>query len=141
MTDLAWLIIGIVLVVLEIVLPAGYLLWMGASALIVSALLWLFPGMPLLLQLLIFGALAISSLLLYLKFWRTRMTDTDQPSLNRRGEQYIGRILSLSEAIEDGVGKVHVDDTTWIVHGNDAPQGSRVKITAVQGTALKSTPA
>lgn len=141
MTYLAWLIIGIVLVALEIMLPAGYLLWLGISAIIVSALLWLFPAMPLLLQLLIFGALSIASLLLYLKFWRTRMTDTDQPMLNRRGEQYIGRILTLSEAIDSGVGKVRLDDSTWIVHGSDAPRGSRVKITAVEGTVLKSTPA
>ena len=136
MTPLYWLIIGIVLVTLEILLPAGYLLWMGIAAGSVSGLLYLFPGLPLIAQLLVFGALAVSSLLLYWKFWRTRMTDTDQPYLNRRGEQYIGRIFTLSEAIVNGAGKVQADDSTWLVHGEDCPLETRVRVTAVHGTAL-----
>ena len=61
---------------------------------------------------------------------------SDQPDLNRRGAQYIGRTVTVEEAIIAGRGKVRVGDTLWPVEGPDASIGARVKVTAVRGTAL-----
>jgi hypothetical protein len=39
--------------------------------------------------------------------------ESDQPKLNRRGEQYVGRTFTLEEPIVNGHGKIRVDDSTW----------------------------
>jgi membrane protein implicated in regulation of membrane protease activity len=57
--------------------------------------------------------------------------------LNRRGNQYIGRIFSLSEPIINGVGKVTVDDSTWKVKGPDLPAGTHIKVLGVEGVVFE----
>jgi membrane protein implicated in regulation of membrane protease activity len=37
----------------------------------------------------------------------------------------------------DGVGKLHVDDTSWKISGANLPAGSHVKVVGVEGTMLK----
>ena len=62
---------------------------------------------------------------------------SDQPNLNRRGQQYVGRTFTLDEPIVNGLGKIHVDDSTWKIEGNDCPAGTKVKVTGVDGVILK----
>lgn len=64
------------------------------------------------------------------------VSTSDEPDLNRRGAQYVGRIAVLEEAIEGGRGKVRVGDTLWLVAGPDLPRGARVRIIAANGTVL-----
>lgn len=61
---------------------------------------------------------------------------SDQPDLNARGQQLIGRVVTVEEAIENGRGKVRIGDTQWPVEGADCPVGTNVKIIAAKGTAL-----
>jgi membrane protein implicated in regulation of membrane protease activity len=61
---------------------------------------------------------------------------SDQPDLNRRGVQLVGRVLVVAEAIEAGRGKVRVGDTLWAVEGPDAPTGAEVRVTAAKATVL-----
>jgi inner membrane protein len=65
------------------------------------------------------------------------VTKSDQPDLNRRAEQLIGRVLLLEEAIEGGRGKVRVGDTLWLAEGVELPAGTRVKVTGVRRDALQ----
>src|SRR5262245_43038872 len=46
---------------------------------------------------------------------------SDQPELNRRSAQLVGRVLVVEEAIEGGRGKVRAGDTLWPAEGADAP--------------------
>jgi membrane protein implicated in regulation of membrane protease activity len=62
---------------------------------------------------------------------------TDQPDLNRRPEQLVGRVLVVEEAIDSGRGKVRAGDTLWPVQGPDAPPGAEVRVTAAHGTVLQ----
>src|SRR5690606_21269797 len=54
---------------------------------------------------------------------------TDQPLLNRRGDQLVGRTATLAEPIANGRGRVKIGDTTWRVTGPDLPAGARVRVT------------
>ena len=65
---------------------------------------------------------------------------SDQPDLNRRGVQLVGRVLVVAEAIEGGRGKVRVGDTLWAVEGPDAPAGAEVRVTAAKATVLVVEP-
>ena len=131
-----WLVAAVVMIVIEMLVPLAYFLWMGVSAFIVGLLLFAIPSMPLLIQVIIFGVLSIVTLVLYKKHEKANPKVIDEPNLNRRGEQYVGRIFTLHEAIVNGVGKVKVDDSTWKVKGVDMPVGSKVRVISVDGTVF-----
>lgn len=131
-----WLIAAVVMIIIEMIIPAAYFLWMGISAFVVGLLLYAIPTMPLLIQVVIFGVLSVVTLLLYKRHQRLNPAVKDEPSLNRRGEQYIGRSFTLDEAIVNGVGKVKVDDSTWKVMGPDMPAGMQVRVMSVDGTVF-----
>ena len=63
--------------------------------------------------------------------------ESDQPLLNKRSAQFIGRIFPLYEAIENRRGKIKVDDSIWTVQGQDSPLESKVEVIAVKGMILK----
>jgi hypothetical protein len=81
--------------------------------------------------------LSVISIVIWRRYFRTRPDETDQPTLNRRGEQYVGRLFTLTEPVVNGEGKITVDDSTWKIHGEDCPAGTRVAVTGVEGTILK----
>jgi inner membrane protein len=131
-----WLVAAVIMIVIEMLLPAAYFLWMGISAFIVGLLLYVIPDLHLLIQVIIFGVLSVVTLVLYKKYKKENPTVKDEPNLNRRGEQYVGRIFTLEEAIVNGVGKVKVDDSSWKVKGMDMPAGSKVRVMSVDGTVF-----
>jgi len=131
-----WLIAALVMVIFEMVVPAAYFLWMGISAFVVGLLLYAIPDMLLLIQIIIFGVLSVVTLLLYKRYQRLNPTEIDEPKLNRRGEQYIGRMFTLGKPIVNGVGKVKVDDSTWKVMGTDMPAGIKIRVVSVEGTVF-----
>jgi len=114
---------------------------MGGGALIaagvVGGIVYLLPGLGWEYQVLIFSVLSVISIIVWRKFFRTQPADTDQPALNRRGEQYIGRLFTLNEPIIDGMGKIRVDDSTWKIRGDDCKVGTQVEVTGVDGTILE----
>ncbi len=131
-----WALLAVVLVILEILAPGIYFLWMGIAAGIVAAMLWLFSELGWQAQFLAFALFSIASVAVG-RIWLNRsLTHTDEPTLNRRGEQYIGRVVTLEEPIVDGLGRIRLDDTIWKVQGPDCETGSRVRITGTQGVVL-----
>jgi membrane protein implicated in regulation of membrane protease activity len=88
-------------------------------------------------QVLIFALLSVISIVAWRSYFRKHPIITDQPALNRRGDQYIGRLFTLEEPIINGNGKIKVDDTTWKIIGDDCEAGSKVKVTGVDGVILK----
>jgi len=133
----SWWILSVVLLVLEALAPGTFFMWMGISSAVVGVLVLLAPGMGWEYQLLIFAVLSVASIMAWRQYLRKHPVTTDQPTLNRRGEQYVGRTFTLGEPIENGNGKIRVDDTTWKIHGNDCAAGSKVRVVGVDGVILK----
>jgi len=132
-----WWILAVTLVILEVFAPGAFFLWLGIAAGVVGGLVYLMPHISWEYQILIFSVLSVVSIVVWRKFFRTSPTDTDQPALNRRGEQYVGRLFTLEEPIVNGLGKIRVDDSTWKIHGDDCTAGTRVEVTGVDGTVLQ----
>src|SRR5262245_59973753 len=82
------------------------------------------------------AAMLVADFLIDFVWAHPSVTKSDQPDLNRRAEQLIGRVLLLEEAIEGGRGKVRVGDTLWLAEGADLAAGTRVKVTGVRRDAL-----
>ena len=136
-----WWILALALIIAETFLPGTFFLWMGVSALVLGVIAWLIPAMGWEMQLMLFAVLSLVSIVGWRMYQRRHPDETDQPSLNRRGEQYIDRIFTLETPIENGFGKVRVGDTLWRVKGGDLAAGTKVRVTAADGIVLVVEPA
>lgn len=136
-TSAHWLTLGLVLLVLEVLVPGAFLLWFGFGALATGMVAWLLPGLGWQGECVLFAVLSISSLLLF-KRWRQLHppATTDQPLLNNRVASLVGRVLDLSEPIVNGRARVQIGDALWTVCGPDLPAGSKVRISGAQGLDL-----
>ena len=61
---------------------------------------------------------------------------SDQPLLNQRAEQLVGRTATLAEPISEGRGRIKLGDTQWRVSGPDLPVGTKVKVISTDGSEL-----
>jgi membrane protein implicated in regulation of membrane protease activity len=132
-----WVIAGILLLV-ELLLPGVFLMWLGLAAAIIGVI-DLFADLSWQVEI---AAFAVLSVLLVL-FVRPRVASTQrEPSnLNQRMYDYVGRSYVLHDAIVNGRGKVRIDDTLWMVTGTDRDKGEWVKVKGVEGTRLIVEPA
>ncbi len=133
-----WWILALALVVLEIIAPGtAFFIWMGVAAGLTGVVLLLAPALSWEVQLLIFSAVSIASILVWRGYAKKKPPVSDEPLLNRRAEQYIGRVFTLNDPIVNRFGKIRVDDTTWKIEGADFPAGTQVRVTGVDGIVLK----
>lgn len=132
-----WWVLAVFLLGIEIIAPGFFFLWLSVSGFIVGTILLIAPLMNMELQLIIFGILSIVSIFIWRRYGKHLPKETDHPLLNKRGAQYIGRVFSLFEAIENGRGKIKVDDSIWNVQGKDCPLNTKVEVIAVNGTVFE----
>ncbi len=130
-----WFIVAVALLALESVVPGVHFVWFGVAAVIVGAL-----GLTLDIawewQLITFAVISCITVFFARRYAAPDMAHSDEPDLNARAVQYVGRVVTVEQAIADGRGKVRVGDTVWNAQGSDAPQGARVRITGTNGTCL-----
>ena len=131
-----WLIAAIAFGIVEVLAPGFVFMWLAAAAVVMALVVLVAPGLGWEFQVLVFTLLSVSSALVGRRFLKRHPIESDHPLLNRRGAQYVGRTFTLLEGIDNGVGKLHVDDSIWKVRGVDCPAGTRVRVTGVDGTEL-----
>ena len=132
-----WWVLAVGFLAVEILVSGFFFLWLAVSAFVVGSVLLLLSMIGFDIQLLLFSVLAVTSVIVWRKYARSRkQPESDHPLLNQRGAQYIGRTFNLVEPIENGQGKIKVDGTLWKVQGEDCAVGCKVKVVAVQGTVF-----
>ncbi len=137
LTHWHWFILAALLIILEVFAPGAFMLWIGIAAGVVGATLYFVPSMTWEYQFMLFSIAAVGSIIAWRGYRGTHPTTTDEPTLNRRGAQYIGRIFTLDAPISNGIGKIRVDDSTWKIEGVDCPAGSKVKVVGIDNTVLR----
>jgi inner membrane protein len=130
-----WFIIAAALLILETMVPGVHFLWFGIAAIVIG-FFGLLTGISWQWQMLAFGLLSVVAVFWVRKYARPDVAISDQPDLNERGHQYIGRSLVVEQAIQNGRGKVRVGDGVWAVEGPDAPAGARVTVVGAKGPVL-----
>ena len=130
-----WFIVAVALFAFETVVPGVHFIWFGLAAVIVGAL-GLAIDIPWEWQLITFAIISCITVFFARRFAGPDMASSDEPELNLRAAQYVGRVVTVEEPIAGGRGKVRVGDTVWSAQGSDAPQGARVKVTGTNGTVL-----
>jgi membrane protein implicated in regulation of membrane protease activity len=134
-----WWVLAIILIIAEIFSMSLFALFIAMAAAIVGVLAWILPDMSWTAEFILFSVLSLVSIVGWHYYRKANpLKPTDQPSLNRRGSQYVGRVFTLDAATENGVGKLKVDDSTWkIVAEKDFKKGDKVKVIALDGVVLK----
>ncbi len=132
----SWLAIGVGLIIVEMIAPGLIFVWFGVAAIVTGLIVGVAPLMAWPAQLTLFSVLALVSLVSGRMWLRKHPLKTQDESLNRRADQYVGRTFTLSEAIVNGQGKVQVDDSIWKVRGPEMDLGSLVRVVGTDGTVL-----
>ena len=136
----SWWVLGLVLLAAEVVLPGFFLIWIGLAAVIVGCLSLLLWGTPIWgwqVQFLSFAVISVIAAIVGRRMMSRYGDETDQPLLNQRGASLVGRTATLSEPIQEGRGRIRIDDTLWVVQGPDLPVGTQVRITESTGRELR----
>ncbi|MFD1328147.1 NfeD family protein [Mycoplana ramosa] len=139
----AWWVLGIVLLILEVLMPGVFLVWIGVAAIITGALsllLWEVGWWIWQVQWLVFAALSIAAVLVGRRLVLSNAQRTDEPFLNQRARSLVGRTATLDQPITEGRGRIRLDDTVWSVQGPDLPTGTRVRVVASSGRDLTVEP-
>ena len=133
-----WWVAAVVFLAIEVFAPGAVFLWMGVAAGVVGAVVWVAPEITWEYQFLLFAVLAVSAAFGW-RAYRRRYPppESDHPTLNRRGMQYVGRVFTLAAPVVNGQGKLSIDDTIWKVEGEDLPEGTHVRVVGVAGTVLR----
>jgi len=135
-----WWIVGLLLIGLEVLAPGTVFLWFGISAILVGTLA-LFVDLSWQASLVIFLVLSFVSLIAG-RYMMSRMSsEAGDPGLNRRGSRYIGRRYVLETPLQQGSGKLSIDDTVWRITGPDLPAGTTVTVEEIDGARLVVKPA
>ena len=128
-----WVVLGFVLLLLELIFPGVFFVWLGLGALLTALVSLLFYHLPWVasweVEVIFFLIFSIIMVLIGRNFFR-RDRETDEPLLNRRTDQIIGKRVVLEEPVRDGKGRIRVDDTIWRIKGPNLPEGTEVKVIA-----------
>lgn len=137
---IAWACLALVLIAAEVLAPGVFMLWLGIAAGVVFAVVLLVPGIPVTVQALGFIVLSFLTIVVYRRYFKGADEATDQPLLNRRAEQFVGKIFVLESAITNGSGRIKVGDALWTVIGPPLPAGARVRVESADSMTLAVVP-
>ncbi len=135
-----WLTAAMLLGIAELIVPGVFLVFLALASAVTGAVVLLFPGLPIPLQLLSFTAWAVVSVTVGQRFYRDYPVDSADPLLNDRVARLLGETVVVTQAIEDGRGRARIGDGEWPVFGADAPVGARVLVTGGEGGTLHVEP-
>ncbi|HEY8189575.1 MAG TPA: NfeD family protein [Micavibrio sp.] len=132
-----WLVFGVGLMAVETFLPGAFFLWPGLAATLVGLICILLP-LPWTVAVPLWATLSVVTVTGWI-FYRKKHPRAETPNtLNRRGHEFIGQTLTLDKPVINGKGEIHAGDTIWrVVSTGDLPAGMTVRVTALDGTALR----
>jgi hypothetical protein len=85
-----------------------------------------------------FALFAASALGLF--FWREHRIQQQElqsaTAPHRVGERYIGQVLTLTDGMNEGQGRMKLGNRRWSLRGPNVPAGTRVRVTGVDGSIL-----
>ncbi|MFN3234850.1 MAG: NfeD family protein [Gammaproteobacteria bacterium] len=130
-----WIALGSALWIFEILIGSGYFFWIGLGSLSNAYLVFFIPKLDILLQVGIFllvAAFLIAAWRILKPKWL--LIDRELPD----SRQYIDSEFELTSAIKYREGTIVLDDFIWHLRcRKNLPQGTRVKVYAVDGVILK----
>jgi len=132
-----WIILAIVLISLEALGAAGFLLGTIMAAFELALISYIWPDLSWQKQLLLFAVLSIACSVWFWYRFKSFNQDTDKPKLNDRAAQLIGREFALTQSMTGGQGKMQIGDTLWrVTSETNLSVGTQVKVTGSKDMVL-----
>ena len=135
----AWLSIGLLLMIAELFIPGTFVMWFGFGAVLTGLIVGIIGEVSIAMQLFVFVIMSVISLGLGI-FVYSKIFGPNKEKGNdiRTGAQrLIGKTYIVSEAIQNGKGKVTVGDTVWLARSKKKiAKGAEVVVVDVDGTQL-----
>ncbi|MCL6269706.1 NfeD family protein [Sansalvadorimonas sp. 2012CJ34-2] len=133
-----WVILTFLLLGLEALGAGGFLLGAVVASLLQALILWLAPDMSWAAQFSIFGAATLVFTICWWKFFRKSGQNTEEPLLNNRAAQQVGRVFVLEHDLPGGHGRVQLGDTMWKVKASETLHaGTTVIVSGAEGMSLQ----
>ncbi|HGN1707052.1 TPA: NfeD family protein [Providencia rettgeri] len=135
-----WLCLGGLLLIGELLGTAGYLLWSGIAAVLVSIIAWVLPFVGWEWQGVLFAIFTVVSAVLWRK-WLSGRKKTSADDVNQKSHQLVGFKARLLTDTEEGFSRVRLADGSWRVYSDtELPAGTEVTVIAVDGITLQVKP-
>lgn len=131
-SEWGWLIAAAILIGLEILAPGVFFLFFAFAAFIVAGISWVF-NIGWQYEVLIFAIIGVVSMILGRKYFKNNQDVAESHPINDPMAAFVGDVVKLHTAIENGRGKAKIKDSVWTVLGPDAAAGTSVKIVDKQG--------
>jgi membrane protein implicated in regulation of membrane protease activity len=139
-----WMVLGVALIVIELLLPGIWFLWLGIGGLATGLVILFADQMSWQYQIAIFCAFSVASIFIGRQVMRRARGSEDDPLLNRRAQRYVGQVFSLTEASEQGFSRVKIGDSIWRVRlstvGVESAMAASVRVTGSNGATLLVEP-
>lgn len=134
-----WVALGIGLGSLEMMIASSILIWPGIAAIVMGIILWIAPGMQGAVQIALYAALSIGTLLAGRGYIRKFGDGEPNTTLNNRTEQMVGHNAKVVD-FNLGEGHIELNGLRWTAkwpEGQSAEVGQVVKIIAADGMSLQ----
>lgn len=134
-----WLVLGLILIALEIFTAGFVLLWLGASALVVGVLSFLFD-LSVSLELLIWTVLSVAELFIWFRFVQPRFRDKTLSGMSK--EAVVGQVGLVIQANLGERGRLRFSmpllgsDEWSFICNEPLSVGDRVSVIDVSGNTL-----
>lgn len=132
-----WLVAACLLLILEILLPGIFLIWLGLGAALVGLLLLAFSDAGPAWQLLMLAGGICVAVAAGLR-WQKQLVRQAPNALNQGMEAFVGRTARVSQAFHNGRGRIHLDGSTYAATcKQDNPDtDTLVRVCAVNGNLM-----
>lgn len=128
-TIIIWFAVGLVLMLLEFVIPSLVVAFFGVGAWVTALAVAIFPGMAFWVQMMIFTVFSVLSLVLLRKTFKKRFFADQNGSEYEAVDDYIGAVAVVEVPIKDGEGKINYRGVSWTARSKeDIPKDRKVKI-------------
>lgn len=130
-----WFSAGLLLLLLEVLIPGAFLIWIGLGAVGVGGFLFIFPEASLVWQLFALAFFVTAAVVTGIR-WQKKAFK--QPSgLNQGLEMFVGRNATITEVLSEGVGRIQLADSYYVVYCDQPLQvGQQVNVIAVRNNGL-----
>jgi hypothetical protein len=136
-----WFVLGIVLMLLELAVPAFFLVWFGLGALIVGALVAVYSSAPFALQVLAWTAFSLFFVWLWFKVFKPNIYKSRAGMARGSLIGEVGLVTRDIRPYEKGkvrFQKPILGDEVWeSVADEEIRVGQRVRVLEVEGNTLK----
>ena len=138
---LTWFILGVGLFLLELVTPVFVESFFGLGAIVVAVLLWICPETPFWLQLAVFSAASILSLVFLRRYLQNIFRGASSTTAGI-DDEFTGRTATVVSAIAPPVaGRIRLGDAEWSATADvPIPENTPVRIVARDNLTFRVEP-